>query len=396
MSKLAPSGIGPTEFIVLSASSMALTALGIDVMLPAFGEIRKHLDLNGSSTATAQIISFFFMGQIAQVIFGPLSDRYGRLIILRIGFPLYIIGGITAAFAPTLGLMLVARFVAGMGASAVFMATIAGVRDRFAGDKMARIMSFILTIFLFTPVIAPFLGSFLLKVSSWRTVFLLPPLFAVTIFVWSFRLNESLKPEFRARLNVRHVANQVRRVFGNRTFLRYCGITTILFTAFSSYIGSSEHIISELYNRSELFPWIFAATGLTMSLFTFLNSQLSHRFGAKRTLRGLLIAYVIVAMLLTASTVVLGDPPELIVFFIGISLLTSINVAIEPNSSALALEPLGSAAGLAASVYGTSFFFLGAGLGALISDSLVSGVFPLVSSFLVIGVTTLVIAFTDS
>src|SRR5690606_33445884 len=110
------------------------------------------------STETAQIISFFFMGQVAQIIFGTLSDRFGRLPIMRIGFPLYIIGGIAAAFALSMETMLAARFVAGMGASAVFMITVAGVRDRFVGNDMARIMSMVFTIFLFTPVLAPFLG----------------------------------------------------------------------------------------------------------------------------------------------------------------------------------------------------------------------------------------------
>src|ERR1044071_709024 len=105
----------PAEFIALSACTMTLTALGIDIMLPAFAELRKSFGFNPDSTVTAKIISFFFMGQMAQLIFGTLSDRFGRLSILRVGFPLYIIGGIAAAFAPTLGIMLAARFVAGGG-----------------------------------------------------------------------------------------------------------------------------------------------------------------------------------------------------------------------------------------------------------------------------------------
>src|SRR5215218_9641796 len=108
----------PAEFIALSACTMTLTALGIDIMLPAFGQLREQFGLRPESTAPAQIISFFFMGQIVQIIFGALSDRFGRLAILRVGFPLYIVGGTAAAFAPGLELMLAARFVAGMGASA--------------------------------------------------------------------------------------------------------------------------------------------------------------------------------------------------------------------------------------------------------------------------------------
>ncbi|MBO9573739.1 MAG: MFS transporter, partial [Chitinophagaceae bacterium] len=236
-----------TEFIALSACTMALTALGIDIMLPALSALREHFGFPRDSTATAKVISFFFMGQVAQIIFGVLSDRFGRLSILRVGFPLYITGGIIAAFAPSLGIMLAARFVAGMGASAVFMATIAGVRDRFAGDQMARIMSLIFTIFLFTPVIAPFLGLAILSVASWQWVFLTPPIFAVIVFLWSLRLKESLPPDRRNTLNWINISRLAGKVISNRTFLRYTTITTILFTALSSYVASSEHIVGEIY-----------------------------------------------------------------------------------------------------------------------------------------------------
>src|SRR5690349_14417618 len=219
-----------SEFIALSACTMTLTALGIDIMLPAFGELRRHFGLRPESTATAQIITFFFMGQIAQIIFGVLSDRFGRLAILRLGFPLYIIGGIAATFAPTLGLMFIARFIAGVGASAVFMTTVAGVRDRFVGDQMARIMSLIFTIFLFTPVLAPFLGIAILSVSSWQMVFLTPPAFAVIVFIWSLRLEESLPREKRLALKWITIRQSIWKVISNRIFLRYTGITTLLFT----------------------------------------------------------------------------------------------------------------------------------------------------------------------
>ncbi|MCK7554009.1 MFS transporter [Chitinophaga sedimenti] len=165
-----------SEFIAFSACSMMLTAVGIDIMLPVFGELRRHFGLGPHSADTSKVVTFFFWGQVAQLLFGTLSDRYGRLAILRIGFPLYIAGGIVAAFAPSLSILFAARFVAGMGASAVFMTTIAGVRDRFSGDAMARTLSFILTIFLFTPVVAPFLGLVILSVASWQAVFLTPPL----------------------------------------------------------------------------------------------------------------------------------------------------------------------------------------------------------------------------
>lgn len=387
--------MNPPEFISLSACTMILTALGIDVMLPAFGEVRQHFGLPPESTATGHIIEFFFLGQIAQIIFGTLSDRFGRLPILRIGFPLYIIGGIVAAFAPALSIMFAARFVAGVGASAVLMTTIAGVRDRFKGDEMARIMSLILTIFLFTPVLAPFLGLAVLSIGSWQMVFLTPPLFAVVIFIWSLRLEESLSPDQRTPLRWTDILQSIRRVLSNRTFLRYTAITTVLFTALSSYVSSAEHIIGEIYHRPQLFAWIFAGIGLLMSLFALANSHFSSRFGARRTLKWLIAIYSTAGTLLLLITITFGDPPNMTVFFISLALMLAINLAIEPNSSALAMEPMGDSAGTASAVYGTSFFFIGASLGSIISYFMVRNVFPLVLSFFVIGVVAALLVFSD-
>lgn len=384
-----------SEFIALSACTMALTALGIDIMLPVFAELRVHFGLPPESTATAQIIGFFFIGQVAQIAFGALSDTYGRLAILRVGFPLYIIGGIGAAFSPTLQLMLMARFVAGVGASAVFMATIAGVRDRFVGDEMARIMSLVFTIFLFTPVVAPFLGIAIMSASSWQMVFLTPPIFAVIVFIWSLRLKESLAPEHRNKLNWKTIFRSIKNVISNRSFLRYTCITTLLFSALSSYVASSEHIVGDIYQRPELFAWIFAGIGLLMAGATLLNSRLSSRYGARAAIRWLLISYCLIAFVLVLLTAILGDPPSIQIFFIGVALLMAINLAVEPNSSALAMEPMGEMAGMASAVYGTCFFFIGASAGSVISYLLVGTVWPLVLSFFVLGMVSLSLVFGD-
>lgn len=383
------------EFIALSACTMMLTALGIDIMLPVFGAIRAHFGLSDTSTATAQIVVFFFLGQAAQIIFGALSDRFGRLAILRAGFPLYIIGGVAATFAPSMHMMFAARFIAGVGASAVFATTIAGVRDRFKGDQMARIMSLIFTIFLSTPVFAPFLGLAILSISSWRMVFLTPPIFAVIVFIWSLRLEESLPRERRNSLTRSSLIYSIKAVLSNKVFVRYTCITTILFAGLSSWVSSSEHIVSDIYRRPALFTWIFAAIGLWMAISTFINSRLSSTYGARRTIKWLLIIYTSIAAVLLFSAFSFGDPPRMIVFFIAIAMLMGINLAVEPNSSALAMEPMGQMAGMASSIYGTIFFFIGASLGSIISNLMKEGVFPLIISFFLIGVSTLLLVFTD-
>jgi MFS transporter, DHA1 family, multidrug resistance protein len=386
----------PGEFISLSACTMVLTALGIDIMLPALKELRIHFQLPSQSTETAQIISFFFMGQVAQLFFGVLSDHLGRLPILKIGFPLYIIGGVAATFAPSLPLMLAARFIAGMGASAVLMTTIAGVRDRFAGDEMARVMSLVFSIFLFTPVLAPFLGKGILAIASWKAVFLAPPIFAVIVFVWSsLRLDESLPKEKRSPLEWKSTKKAVLGVLSNRVFLRYTAITTLLFTALSTYVANSEHIVGEIYGKPKLFAWLFASIGLLMSICSFLNSRLSYKYGARTSIKWLLVAYVIVGGVLLLYTVLAGDPPSMPVFFGCVALLMAINLAVEPNSSALAMEPMGNMAGMASAIYGTAFFFLGGAMGSVISRLMTKSVFPLVLGFFILGVIAVFLVLND-
>jgi MFS transporter, DHA1 family, multidrug resistance protein len=383
------------EFIALSASMMILTALGIDIMLPAFGDIRRAFHLSADSTETSLIIASFFLGQVAQIVFGTVSDSWGRLAILRVGFPLYIAGGLAGALAPDLPTMYVARFVQGMGAAALFMITIACVRDRFSGDDMAGTMSLVLTIFLFTPIVAPFLGAGLLAVSSWRMVFLVPPIFAIAVFVWSFRLDESLPTERRRPLDLAGVTRSVRHVLGNAIFLRYVAVTTVVFSVFSSYLASSERIVGEIYGQPALFPWIFAGTGALQSVSTFTNSRLVRRFGARRSLRALLVLYTAVAGTLTLAILWHGDPPDMVIFFAGMVMLVALVPTIEPNSSALALEPLGAMAGTSAAIYGTIFFFVGSLAGALVSRLLVGSVAPLAIGHAVAGVIALTLAGTD-
>ena len=192
-----------------------------------------------------------------------------------------------------------------------------------------------------------------------------------------------------------NIFKSIRKVLTNRRFLRYAITTTFLFTALSSYISSSEHIVGEIYGRPWLFSWIFGGMGLLMSFFTLMNSRLTLKFGARVLVRWLLAIYVFIGAVLFACTLIYGDPPQMTLFFVGVSLMLALNLAIEPNSSALALEPMGSMAGMASSVYGTVFFFVGASLGSVISGLMHNGVFPLVLSFLVLGIVALALVLGD-
>ena len=381
------------EFIAFTACSMILTALGIDIMLPAFADVRKYFSAGNSSTETAQLVSCFFMGQVTQILFGYLTDRLGRLPILRAGIVLYVITGFLTAFAASLYWMYVFRFIAGMGAAAVFMTAIASVRDRYAGDAMARVMSLVLFVFLFTPVVAPALGALVLKFYSWRVVFAIPPGFALIVFFWSFHMQESHPVSARVKGDLKTTLHKLISILRNRIFLRYVTIATLLFSVFSSYISSSERIIGTIYQRPQLFPIIFGTIGLFMAISAISNSYFSKRFGARNTLRVLLTVFFVVAAVLFLLTLLLGDPPPAVLFFVLVGLISCIFISADPNSSAIALEPLGDNAGLAASVYGTIFFFVGSGIGTFISNQLIKGVGALTTGFFVMGLVAVVLVY---
>jgi MFS transporter, DHA1 family, multidrug resistance protein len=220
--------------------------------------------------------------------------------------------------------------------------------------------------------------------------------FAIIVFLWSLRLEESLPRERRVLLDWSNIGRAVRKVMSNRTFLRYTAVTTLLFTSLSSYVASSEYIIGKIYGKPKLFAWIFAGIGLIMSLCALLNSRLSTRYGARRAIRWLLGIYTAIGGLLLLCTFTLGDPPDMLLFFIAVAMLLALNIAVEPNSSALALEPMGDMAGMASSIYGTSFFFIGASLGAVISELMHNGVLPLVVSFFAVGVITVLLVYNDN
>lgn len=378
--------ISRTEFIIMMACIELLTALAIDIMLPTFDTVRQHFHLGTESTATARLVTFFFFGQFFQLVFGPMADKYGRIPVIRTGFLLYLGGCIATVLAPSMFWLLMARFVMGMGSSAMFVSVMACVRDRFVGNEMARAMSLIFTIFLIVPIVAPLLGAAILSVSNWQVVFLTPALFATIVFVWSLRLKESKPTGEQVRVNTLGVFQSFKEVFANQTFIRYTAISTILFAAFSSYVSSSERIIGTIYGQPHLFVYIFGIIGFCMSIFTFINARLVQRLGARRTLRLLLSVYVVLAVLLLILTLSSNAPIHLFVLFTIVGLLQSVNIAIEPNSSSLALEPMGDKAGMAASIYGTSYLVVGAFGGTLIDSLLVHSVIPLTIAYFVGGI----------
>ncbi len=355
---------------------MALSAMAIDFMTPAFGEIRSHYAMGPDSTAAAQIITVFFLGEVAQVIYGPLSDRYGRLPILRLGFAVYVAGSVASALAPSFGIMLIARFVWGLGAAALQVSASSIIRDRFKGDEMARVMSLIFAIFLIVPVFAPLGGAALLATSSWQVVFVFPAVLAAIVFVWTLRLPESRPESNIVAMTPRAISRAAGFVLKNRVTRRYTVGAMLLFAAFSTFLSSFERVIGELYDRPALFPIAFGLMTAAAALVMLGNRRLVDHIGAKATSSAMLSVNMVAAAGFVLATIAAGGLPTLGLTLGLLTVILAVNTAAAVNFGSLALEPMGEQAGMAAAFYGSFYVGGGAALGWIIDRQLGSSLTP--------------------
>ena len=193
--------MGRKELLVFLSATMAFIAVGLDLMLPAFDEIRADFGLDELSTETSRVITVYMLGlAFGQLFFGPLADRYGRKKTLYIGATIFVFGAAASALVGTFELLLVMRFIWGLGAAGARIVATSIIRDRFEGASMASAMSSVMAVFVMVPVFAPSLGAGLIAVLPWRSVFWFCAIFAIVVVLWSTRLSETLDPANRREL----------------------------------------------------------------------------------------------------------------------------------------------------------------------------------------------------
>jgi len=192
-------GIKEFEFVALMAFLMSNVALSIDAVLPALPDIGLSLEV--ANTNHLQLIIFMmFLGLgLGEIVFGTLSDSYGRKPIVYIGVSVFVLASFLIVWAPSLEVLLIGRVIQGIGLSAARSVSIAIIRDTYHGERMARIMSFIMTIFILVPMVAPLLGKFILEAYNWQAIFYFQLLFVgVTIIWFRLRQRETLAKDKRA------------------------------------------------------------------------------------------------------------------------------------------------------------------------------------------------------
>lgn len=377
------------EFIALAAALMALNALAIDIMLPGLQEIGASLGVEDENHRQFVITAYIAGFGVAQLFFGPLSDRFGRRVPLLAGLAVYIAAALGAAFAPSFETLLILRVIQGVGAAGTRVITVSIVRDVFGGRAMAEVMSLVFMVFMVIPVVAPGIGQIVMLFSEWHMIFVVMAVIALIFTAWATaRLPETLHPEYRRAFNVTTIASGFRIVLTNRTSLCYMLATTSIFGALFGFINSAQQVYVGIYGLGVWFPVIFAAVAGMMAVSSFVNSRLVGRFGMRRLSHGALVGFIAVTSVWFVLSL-FGQLPLYV--FVSIFALAMLQFGwIGSNFNSIAMEPLGHLAGTASSVQGFTQTLGGGVIGATIGQLFDGTTTPLAAGFCVVSVVSLV------
>jgi MFS transporter, DHA1 family, multidrug resistance protein len=379
---IATRGISRPEFVALIAALMAVDALAIDIMLPALPDMGDTLGVANANDRSLVLTVFLIGFGLPQLIFGPLTDRFGRRAPILIGLTVYAFTALFAPLAPNFALLLLLRFVQGVAAASVRVAMLSAVRDRYSGKAMADIMSLVFAIFLLVPILMPGVGQLILLVASWRLVFVVMGLMAGVVALWTLlRLPESLGVERRRPLDFRSVADGFAIVFANRVAFWYGMSGTFLVGGILGFVNTSQPIYVGIFKLGVFFPLAFAATAVVAAVASSLAPRIIDRLGVHRTAHGAAIISTATCALWLAFSVAGLMPFWLFVAMVAIFVIMLV-VSISTTTS-LAMQPMGEVAGTASAVFGAMQTVGGAVLGYFVAQAFNGTVVPLVGALFI-------------
>lgn len=380
--------IGERELVVMMASLMALNALAIDSMLPAFPRMAKGLALVDPNQVQ-YVISVFLAGTgIGALFHGPLSDRFGRKPVLLWALLVSAISSFACSFSTSFNMLLVMRFLHGLTAAASGVLVAAIIRDKFDGDAMARRMSTIFLVFMIVPIIAPTMGQFILLFAGWRTIFDVMAFMSIAAALWVIRrLPETLKPENTIPIELKPLARAWRTVVVNRLAAGYMLGAGIVQGALFGFLNSSQQTFDTVFGAPEFFTTGFAIVAMGIAVSNFTNARIVERFGARRVSQAALLMFIVLGGLqLAAAYFAPKSMPLFLIFLTGNMAMVGF---IGSNFSSIAMTPFGEVAGAASSFQAFVKTILAASIGALIGQQFDGSVVPIASGFVLCGLLTL-------
>lgn len=345
--------ITTAEFVAIMAMMVATVAISIDGILPALTLIADELTPDAPNRAQL-VLSVFIVGMaIGTFVMGPLSDSFGRKRVIYYGAALYITCALICALTQSFEVLLFARMMQGIGASAPRVVSQALVRDYYHGREMARISSLIMIVFSIVPAIAPLLGSFVMLAFQWQAIFGMFIVFVALSTVWmGLRVDETVGPDNRMAFRLRPIKSAIKEVLTHPMIViaifglifAYC----VLFVA----IFLVQPVFEQVFEKGESFPYWFALVAVLSASASYVNARLVRRLGMRKLIdaafrtQTILSSMMLVLWMLGALQGTIGFAIFMIWVF---SLFFMAGMTIG-NLTALAMEPVGHIAGTAASV----------------------------------------------
>ncbi len=378
------------ELVAITAAVMALNALAVDMMLPALGVISDELGAAHPNDRQLVIVVYVVGNGLAQLLFGPLVDRFGRRRVLLGALAGYVAGSLLSVVAPTYALLLAARGFQGVATAAARVSSMAIVRDQCSGRKMAEVMSLAVTIFMAAPILAPSFGQLVLLAAPWRWIFLVLLIYAAILAVWFYlRLPETLPKSMHVRLSPGPVIAAYGDFARTRVTIGYTLASAFMFGGLFGYISASEQIFVETFHLGARFPIAFAAVAASFAVASLFNARLVGRFGMRRLSHTALILFVLMNITHLAVAAAMGDHLFIFLGFMSVSFF-SLGL-FGPNASALAMEPMGHIAGSAAAAYGFATTTIAGIFGALVGRLYDGATTPIIAGFVGLGLAAFLI-----
>ncbi len=377
-----PASIGYLEFVILMALITSTVAMSTDAVMPALPAIGDALDAGDDNRRQLVIGVLFFGLAISQVLFGPLSDSFGRRSVLFSGLALFAVGCLISIYAPTFEVMLLGRFIQGFGAGGPRVVSMAVIRDRFDGRQMAKTISLIMTIFILVPVFAPAIGQLILEVADWEAIFGLYLGMAGATVLWiAGRLPETLRPEHRHPLTFRRTYRAFREVLANRSTMGYLMAAAFVFSAFLGYLTSAQQILQELYGLGDRFPIAFGGLAGSLGFASFVNSRLVIRLGTRMLAHGTLKIMIALSIAFVGATWFFDGVPPLWLLFVILVPMFFCNGVLFGNLNAMAMQPMAHIAGATAAVVGAGTTVISTVFGSSVGQAFDGTLFPLAIAF---------------
>lgn len=374
------------------AALMSLNALAIDIMLPALSNIADFYTLTRDNDQQLVIFAYIAGFGAPQLIFGPISDRYGRKGLLRICLIGYAVAGIACIMTSSFMTLLLARFIQGVFASGVRVIAVSIVRDLLAGRAMARIMSLVMTVFMVVPILAPTIGAGVMLFAPWQWTFALLSIAAMVLLVWTqFRLPETLSSENKQPLNPQQSLKAYWRVVTTRITFGYMCASGVIFGALFAFVAASEQIFTDVFQQHDTFALWFAGVAAALAISNFLNSRIVERFGMRRISHSVLILFIALALINVITLYTVGE--KLWLFYPLFCLTFGCFGMLGANFTALAMEPQGKIAGTASAAYGFASTTVASLIGYLVAGQFDGTVAPFMWGFVALGVSSLSIIF---